>query len=215
MNDDPTPINQPEIPLDQPASSTEASATTPVDYSKLTIIDQGDNHTIYVDPDGNRYLEDDYGFNVIDPEAAERSRQAIREQNREQERAYARFAEVSRTALSATGESPYGSSASRTQERTRFWSVERSAEAVDALVGSDLMLTQAVVTLANGSIGVVRAIKEKLADEVSYDPAEALTPDRIRSIVGAPSDPALLDSWRKDFYEPYRQKYRAEDADRH
>lgn len=96
-----------------------------------------------------------------------------------------------------------------TQSRTRYWTVEESAESVESLLGIDEELADEVHSLAEGSIGVIKAIKERLADELSYDPGEALTPERIRSIVGAPSDLALLDSWRTDFYEPYRQKYRA------
>jgi hypothetical protein len=97
------------------------------------------------------------------------------------------------------------------QERQRYWSIEQSAEAVNGLIGIDEKLRHEVHSLADGSIGVIKAIKEKLADECSYDPAERLTPERIRSIVGAPEDPALLDSWRTSFYEPYRRKYRAQD----
>jgi hypothetical protein len=96
------------------------------------------------------------------------------------------------------------------EQKERYWSLEQSAAAVEGLMGMDLELALAVNDLAGGSIGVVRAIKERLADEISYDPGEALTPDRIRAIVKAPTDQTLLDSWRSDFYAPYREKYRAQ-----
>lgn len=82
------------------------------------------------------------------------------------------------------------------QKPERFWSLEESAKALDGLLGLDEKLAGEVQSLAGGSVEAARVIKERLADKISYDPGESLTPKRIRAIVGAPSDPNLLEIWR-------------------
>jgi hypothetical protein len=63
--------------------------------------------------------------------------------------------------------------------------------------------------LSGGSIGVVRAIIEKMGDAISEDPMQETTVTRLRDVLGAPTDPKQLDEWRRGFWDAFKAEREA------
>jgi hypothetical protein len=62
-----------------------------------------------------------------------------------------------------------------------------------------------VLKLAGGNPGVVEAVLYTCVEYITYDPTSEATPERIRRLVGAPTDDAELANWRQPFYDAYTQ----------
>ena len=65
-------------------------------------------------------------------------------------------------------------------------------------------LMDEVITLAGGSLGMLRAIVETVGNEISYSPMEDTTTQRIRQIVGAPDDDLQRGEWRGNFWDQFK-----------
>ena len=91
------------------------------------------------------------------------------------------------------------------RERHRILTIKQAGSAFAMQLELFPELRSEFARLAGGSIGVVRAMMETIADEISYDdPMEQTTPERIRSIVGAPEDAEQLHEWREAFWDQYK-----------
>jgi hypothetical protein len=90
------------------------------------------------------------------------------------------------------------------ERRYRVLSVEEAGRtfALQLHLFPDLMSEFA--RLSGGSFGVAQAMMETIADEISYEAMEATTPERIRTIVGAPEDAEQLGEWRETFWDQYK-----------
>ncbi|HUD06868.1 MAG TPA: hypothetical protein VMR34_03190 [Candidatus Saccharimonadales bacterium] len=82
------------------------------------------------------------------------------------------------------------------QARQRVLSFEQAARTFAMQLQIFPELLDEVTALSSGKIGVLNAVMETVTDEISYSPMEETTPQRIRSIVGAPSETEQLDEWR-------------------
>lgn len=93
--------------------------------------------------------------------------------------------------------------------RERVWTKEHARVVVDQQVAILSNLTDEVVTLSAGKIGVIEAIKDKIADEVSFDPEIEITTETFRRLLGVPEDESGLEAWRFDFYTRFKENREA------
>lgn len=92
-------------------------------------------------------------------------------------------------------------------ERRRVLSLEDATHTFLMQIDIFPYLLDEVMDLSGGAIGVLKAVIETVAEEISYTPLEATTRERIRSIVGAPADPDEMDAWRSSFWREYKEQH--------
>jgi hypothetical protein len=96
------------------------------------------------------------------------------------------------------------------QERRRVLSFEEAANAFAMQLQIFPELLDEIAVLSGGSLGMVNAIMETVTEEISYTPGEDTTPQRVRSILGAPSGPEQLSEWRGHFWDQYKATHSQE-----
>ena len=90
------------------------------------------------------------------------------------------------------------------RQRRRILSTEEAGQAFALQLKLFPELMDEFAKLSGGSLGVMNALMHSIADEISYEPMEETTPERMRSIVGAPEDAEQLHEWRETFWDQYK-----------
>lgn len=93
------------------------------------------------------------------------------------------------------------------QERTRMIPFELAASTFAMQLKLFPNLLSEVTTLTGGSLGILNAIMITVSDEISYTPWEDTTPQRIRTILGAPEDRSQLGEWRANFWDQFKKAH--------
>ncbi len=85
-------------------------------------------------------------------------------------------------------------------------SPERGAEifAQQLLLFPDLV--DELMILTDGSVDVVKAVMVTMGEAISEDPVSETNPERLRAALRAPTDESLLDQWREDFLNTFKNR---------
>lgn len=88
--------------------------------------------------------------------------------------------------------------------RPRAIGFAEAASALTQQLESHQALMDEFMKLSGGRIGLIDALLETIADEISYAPHILPTPEQLRSIVGAPLNDEDLYEWQLGFWDSYK-----------